>query len=180
LEFAERRQMPVVSFVDTPGAWPGVDSERYAVAEAISRLLWKQAQVQARTVSVVLGEGGSGGALALAMADRMLMMQYAYFSVISPEACASILWRDGARTPQAAEKLRLLPEDLQEFGIVDEIVAEPDGGAHRYPTEALCVLRDRIRAHLEVLEAIPLDEVLKTRYRRYRGYGQVESAADVI
>lgn len=174
LDAAERQQMPVVSLVDTPGAYPGVDSERYCVAEAISRLLWMQAKVRTTTLGVIMGEGGSGGALALAMADRMLMLQYAYFSVISPEACASILWRDGAKTALAAEKLRLLPEDLLGFGIIDAIVPEPSGGAHRYPNEALCLLREAIDTHLEFLTAQPLERVLAARHQRYRSFGALQ------
>lgn len=172
LDLAERWGYPVVSLVDTPGAWPGLDSERYGIAEAISRLLQSQASVRVPTLGVVLGEGGSGGALALAMGDRILMMQYAYFSVISPEACASILWRDGARTPAAAAALRLLPEDLVELGLIDEVVPEPPEGAHRQRGEALCLLRERMDRHLEELIDCTPAERLQNRRERYRRAGQ--------
>jgi len=172
LDFAERHQMPVISFVDTPGAYPGVESERQCIAGAISRLLWKQADVNTPTLGVILGEGGSGGALALAMADRMIMMENAYFSVISPEACASILWRDGAKTAVAASSLGLLPEDLLRFGIVDEIVSEPKGGAHRYPVEALCRLREVVDRHLDQLLASGEEsDRRQQRYQKFRAYG---------
>lgn len=176
LTFAERRRLPVVSLVDTPGAYPGVESERYCIAEAISRLLWTQASVKTPTLGVVLGEGGSGGALAFAMGDRMVMMQYAYFSVISPEACASILWRDGAKTALAADKLKLLPENLLAFGIVDAIVPEPPGGAHRQPTEALCELRATVDRYLAELIDVPTATLLAERRRRYRAFGAFREA----
>lgn len=172
LDLAERWGYPVVSLVDTPGAWPGLESERFGIAEAISRMLARQATVRTATLGVVLGEGGSGGALALAMGDRMLMMQYAYFSVISPEACASILWRDGARTPAAAAALRLLPEDLLAMGIVDAVVPEPIGGAHRRRAEAVCILREHVDEALAGLTAIDPDVRLAARRARYRDGGR--------
>lgn len=171
LDLAERWGYPVVSLVDTPGAWPGMESERFGIAEAISRTLARQATVNTATLGVVLGEGGSGGALALAMGDRILMMQYAYFSVISPEACASILWRDGARTPAAAEALRLLPEDLRALGLVDAIVAEPEGGAHRRRAEAICILREQVDMALDELTVEDPAARLAARRARYRRMG---------
>jgi acetyl-CoA carboxylase carboxyl transferase subunit alpha len=172
LDLAERWGYPVVSLVDTPGAWPGLESERFGIAEAISRTLARQATVRTATLGVVLGEGGSGGALALAMGDRILMMQYAYFSVISPEACASILWRDGARTPAAAEALRLLPEDLLGLGLVDGVVPEPFGGAHRHRSEAICLLREHVDAALVDLLALDPVDRLAARRARYRDMGR--------
>lgn len=171
MELAEHYALPLVTLVDTPGADPGVESERACVAEAIARTLWQQARVRIPTLGVVLGEGGSGGALALAMGDRMLIMQYAYFSVISPEACASILWRDAAKTDLAAMALKLLPEDLLAFGIVDEVVPEPTGGAHRARGEALLKLRDAVDRHLGELLAQPDEARLAARYARYRSFG---------
>ncbi len=180
LETAESRSLPVVSIVDTPGAYPGVESERMGLSESISRAMLTQARVRTPTLGIIIGEGGSGGALALAMADRMIMMEFAYFSVISPEACASILWRDGARTPKAAEALKLLPEDLLRLGIIDEVVQEPLGGAHRYPVESLCRLRESVDAHLSALLEIPVQDLVPARYERYRNYGEYVEQADGI
>lgn len=171
---AGRHGFPIATLVDTPGAFPGAAAERGGVAEAISRTFGAFARAPVPVLAMVLGEGGSGGALAMAMGDRVLMMAHAYFSVIGPEACASILWRDDAQTPLAAESLKLRPHDLAGFGIVDEIVAEPEGGAHRYPNESLCRLREAADRHLaELVEADP-DELRSQRARRYRSFGTLQ------
>jgi len=171
LDKADRWSLPVVTLVDTPGADPSAAAERGGVAEAISALLLKQAKVRTATVGVLLGEGGSGGALAFLACDRMLALAGAYFSVISPEACASILWRDGTKTAEAAEHLRLLPEDLRTFGILDTIIAEPAGGAHRYPQEALCRVREAVDEALDEVLALEPQQRRRRRNDKYRMIG---------
>lgn len=172
-EMAERLRVPLLTFVDTQGAYPGVGAEERGQAEAIARSLRTMALLRVPIVSVVIGEGGSGGALALGVADRLLMQEFSCYSVISPEGCASILYRDRVRehVAQAAEALRLTARDLHRFGIVDELVREPIGTAHRHPDAAIATVARSVLRHLEVLRAVPVTTLVEERYARYRRIG---------
>lgn len=171
MELAARFRKPIITFVDTPGAYPGVGAEERGQAEAIARNLREMAVLPVPIVSTIIGEGGSGGALAIAVADRLLMLEHAVFSVISPEGCAAILWRTKDKAPEAAEALRLTAKDLKELGIIDEVVPEPLGGAHRNPKEAASMLKERIKRHLEELDKLSPEELLERRYEKYRRIG---------
>ena len=172
-ELAERFARPVITLVDTQGAYPGIGAEERGQAEAIASSLRTLAGLRVPVVSAVIGEGGSGGALALALADRVLMQEHAWYSVISPEGCASILFRE--RTPEtvarSAALLRLTAAELAQFGVVDEIVAEPGGGAHRQPARAAVLLGRALERHLTALAAVPPGELVARRYARYRRIG---------
>jgi len=171
MELGARFKKPIITFVDTPGAYPGVGAEERGQAEAIARNLREMAMLPVPIISTIIGEGGSGGALAIAVADRLLMLEHAIFSVISPEGCAAILWRTREKAPDAAEALRLTAEDLKELGIIDEIVPEPLGGAHRNPKEAAFILKERIIKHLQELDRLSPEELLEQRYEKYRRMG---------
>jgi acetyl-CoA carboxylase carboxyl transferase subunit alpha len=171
MKLAEKFKLPVVSFVNTPGAYPGIGAEERGQANVIARNLEGMARLKTPTVSVVIGEGGSGGALGICLADRLAILEHAYFSVISPEGCAAILWRDGAKAPLAAELLRLTPRDLIKFGIVDEIIPEPLGGAHRFPRETADILADYLDRTLTQLKKLPPKKLLDRRYERHRRIG---------
>jgi acetyl-CoA carboxylase carboxyl transferase subunit alpha len=174
MKLADRYARPVLTFIDTPGAYPGVGAEERGQSEAIGQSLLTMARLRVPVVATVIGEGGSGGALALGVANRVLMLQYATYSVITPEGCASILWRDGARAPEAAEALRLLATDALSLGVVDEVVREPTGGAHRDPDAAADALRGRLRAALADLDALSPAALVDRRYERFRKLGVVE------
>jgi acetyl-CoA carboxylase carboxyl transferase subunit alpha len=169
---AERFQFPIVAFVDTSGAFPGAGAEERGIAWAIAENLAALAQVRVPVVTLVIGEGGSGGALGIGVGDRLLMMQHAIYSVAMPEACASILWRDIARKVEAAEALKLTASDLQHLGLADEIVPEPPGGAHTDYGVAADAAAAAIRRHLDALEALDIDRLVEARYQRYRTIGQ--------
>ncbi|MCX7808192.1 MAG: acetyl-CoA carboxylase carboxyltransferase subunit alpha [Deltaproteobacteria bacterium] len=154
MELAARFRRPILTFIDTPGAYPGIGAEERGQSEAIGRAIFTMCALEVPIVSAIIGEGGSGGALALGVANRVLMMEFATYSVITPEGCASILWRDGSKAPLVAERLRLLAEDALKLGIIDEIVPEPMGGAHRNPDEAARRLGQALRRHLFELERI--------------------------
>jgi len=171
LELAARFGRPVITFIDTPGAYPGLDAEERGQAEAIARNLELMAQLPVPILSVVIGEGGSGGALALGVADRILMLEHAVYSVISPEGCASILWKDSAAVPRAAEVLRLRAADLLRLEVADEVVAEPLGGAHRAPREMAVTLGAALRRQLGALLALTPSALLEQRYDKYRRIG---------
>ena len=179
MKLAEKYHLPVVTFIDTMGAYPGIGSEERGVAEAIAVNLMEMSRLRTPFLSVVIGEGGSGGALGLGTGDRLLMLEYAYYSVISPEGCAAILWRSGDEAPKAAEALSLTAPDLLRLGIVDEIVPEPLGGAHNDPDAMAAILKKTITAHLAELCAIPIERLLDLRYEKYRriGYYVEERAA---
>src|SRR5262249_2084022 len=157
METAARFHMPIVTLVDTPGAYPGVGAEERGQAEAIARNQREMAKLETPIVVVVIGEGGSGGALAIAVGDAVLMMENSIYSVISPEGCASILWRDGKKNVQAAEALRLTASDLLALGIVDDVIAEPLGGAHRDWDAAAAALKTAVRGNLDALGRVPLN-----------------------
>jgi acetyl-CoA carboxylase carboxyl transferase subunit alpha len=151
MQMADRFKLPVVTLVDTPGAYPGIGAEERGQAEAIARAIETCLQITVPLVAVVIGEGGSGGAVALAAADRILMLEHAVYSVISPEGCAAILWRSGEQAPQAAEAMRLTAQDLLTLGVIDEIITEPIGGAHRGQAEAIQAVGDALERTLEPL-----------------------------
>jgi acetyl-CoA carboxylase carboxyl transferase subunit alpha len=168
---AARFHLPVVTLVDTPGAYPGLGAEERGQAEAIAVNLREMAALETPIVTVVIGEGGSGGALAIAVADVVLMFENSIYSVISPEGCASILWRDGKKSPLAAEALKLTATDLERLHVVDGVLPEPLGGAHREPALAAATLRDALRRHLVALSGVPAAELPDRRLRKYRGMG---------
>jgi acetyl-CoA carboxylase carboxyl transferase subunit alpha len=171
MKLAERFGRPILSFVDTPGAYPGVDAEERGQAEAIARNLIEMAELRVPIVVTVTGEGGSGGALALGIGDRVLMLEYAVYSVISPEGCAAILWKDQEKKAQAAEAMKVTAPDLLELGVVDEIVREPLGGAHGAPEEAANAVGEAIARALPPLEKMSADQILEARYRKFRALG---------
>jgi len=173
MKLAEKFRLPVVTLIDTPGAYPGVGSEQRGVAEAIARNLLEMSRLRAPVVCVIIAEGGSGGALGIGVGDRIAMMQFAYYSVISPEGCASILWRTGEKAPDAAAAMKLTAKDLKELDVIDEIVPEPLGGAHRQPAEAAANLERYIVTTLRRLRAVPIDQLLERRYQRWRRMGKV-------
>jgi acetyl-CoA carboxylase carboxyl transferase subunit alpha len=168
---AEKFGMPVVTLIDIPGADPSLVAEERGQAFAIAENLLAMAQLQVPFISVIIGEGGSGGALALGVADRMLMLENAIYSVASPEAAASILWKDGARGAEAAEAMKITAPDLLRFGVIDAIVPEPPGGAHTDHEAAAHALRQALLATLAELDAIALEDLLEQRAQRYRGIG---------
>lgn len=172
MELAERFGRPVFTFIDTPGAYPGLEAEERGQSEAIGRSLLVMSELRVPIVATVIGEGGSGGALALGVADRVLMLQYSTYSVITPEGCASILWRDGARGPEAAEQLKLLAMHARANGIVDEVVEEPVGGAHRDIPAASALLAEALRRNLAMADALDPDARLDARYAKFRAMGR--------
>jgi acetyl-CoA carboxylase carboxyl transferase subunit alpha len=172
MELAGRYRLPIVSFIDTPGAHPGLGAEERGQAEAIARNLETMAGLPVPVIAVVIGEGGSGGALAIGVANRLLMLQYATYSVISPEGCASILWKDGAQAPRAAEVLRLCADDILRLGVADEVVAEPAGGAHRKPKQAFDTVGEAVRRHLAQLREMDVRTLVEQRYQKYRQIGR--------
>ena len=171
MRMAEKFGMPVVSLIDTPGAFPGIGSEERHIAEAIAVNLREMMTLSVPSVAVVIGEGGSGGALGIGVSDRVLILENAYYSVISPEACSAILWRDRRHAPEAAEALKLTAQDLLKLGVVDEVVPEPQGGAHRDYDSAAANLGTALRQNLEKLLEQPIEQVLKKRYKKFRGLG---------
>jgi acetyl-CoA carboxylase carboxyl transferase subunit alpha len=172
MRLGERFAKPIITFVDTTGAFPGPEAEERGQAEAIARNLREMSALRVPIVSVVIGEGGSGGALALCVADRILMLEYAIFTVISPEGCAAILWREGERAEEAAEALKLTARDILELGVIDAIVPEPPGGAHRDPKAAAAALDAALARHLREVLDVPMDELVKRRYDKFRRMGK--------
>jgi acetyl-CoA carboxylase carboxyl transferase subunit alpha len=171
MRLAEKFGMPVISLIDTPGAFPGVGSEERHIAEAIAVNLREMNQLRVPIVAAVIGEGGSGGALGIGVADRVLILENAYYSVISPEACSAILWRDRRHAPEAAEALKLTAADLLRLNVVDEIVSEPQGGAHRDFDLAAANLGAALRHNVTALLAQPIEQLLKKRYKKFRELG---------
>ena len=176
MRMAEKFSLPIVTLIDTPGAYPGVGAEERGQSEAIAYSLYLMAGLKTPIVSLVIGEGGSGGALAIGVGDRLLMMQYAIYSVISPEGCASILWKSAEKAEDAAEAMRITAESLNKFGLVDEVLPEPLGGAHRNPQEAAEVIRNALLNNLEELDALSVDQLLESRQRRLASFGQFKEA----
>ncbi|MBQ7632569.1 MAG: acetyl-CoA carboxylase carboxyltransferase subunit alpha [Alphaproteobacteria bacterium] len=171
MDMAEKFKLPVLSFVDTAGAYPGVDAEARGQAEAIASSIEKCLQIKTPIIATVIGEGGSGGAIAIAVADKVLMLEHSIYSVISPEGCASILWRSADKTKEATEALHLTAQDLKNLGIIDEIVPEPVGGAHRNPQETIENLRTALKRNLQDLSAIGYDKLKKQRTEKFMKIG---------
>jgi acetyl-CoA carboxylase carboxyl transferase subunit alpha len=177
MKLAERFGLPILTFIDTPGAFPGVESEARHVSEAIAVNLREMTLLKVPSLAIIVGEGGSGGALGIGVTDRVLVFENAYYSVISPEGCAAILWKDRANAPQAAEALKLNAPNLKELGVVDEVIPEPLGGAHNDPAVAAAALKDAFTRHLDELLAKPPEKLLEDRYERYRALGQFRDVA---
>jgi acetyl-CoA carboxylase carboxyl transferase subunit alpha len=177
MELADRFRRPVLTFIDTAGAYPGIGAEERGQSEAIGASIALMSGLSVPVIASVIGEGGSGGALALGVANRVLMLEFATYSVITPEGCASILWRDGARAPDASEQLKLLAQDVLGLGIVDVVVREPRGGAHREPDEAAQTLSSAIRRHLSELDRLEPAELVRSRYAKFRAMGVTRAAS---
>ena len=176
MKLAERFGLPILTFIDTPGAWPGIDAEERGQSEAIARNLLEMAELKVPILCTVIGEGGSGGALAIGVGDCTLMLEYSTYSVISPEGCASILWKDAGKAKDAAEQLGLTARRLHGLGLVDKVVREPIGGAHRNPRQMAKRLKAVLVNELDALERLPAEERVQRRYARLRGYGAYEAA----
>jgi acetyl-CoA carboxylase carboxyl transferase subunit alpha len=168
MEMAERFNLPIITFVDTPGAFPGIGAEERGQAEAIARNLREMSRFKVPIIVVITGEGGSGGALAIAVGDRILMLEFSVYAVISPEGCAAILWSDGTKGAQAAEALKLTAKDIKELEVVDEIVKEPLGGAHRDHKAMAATLHEALARNLRELRQIPAEELVEQRYQKFR------------
>lgn len=179
MKTAERFGLPVLTFIDTPGAYPGIGSEERHVSEAIAINLREMALLRVPSISVVVGEGGSGGALGIGVTDRVLIFENSYYSVISPEGCAAILWKDAAAAPKAAEALKLDAPTLEKFKVVDEVIPEPFGGAHNHPEKAAEALKYALHKHLNDLKALSPEQLLDTRYERFRHLGVFSEAGAV-
>jgi acetyl-CoA carboxylase carboxyl transferase subunit alpha len=173
MHLAQRFGLPVLTFVDTPGAYPGIGAEERGQAEAIAKSIEVSLGLEVPVIAVVIGEGGSGGAVALASADRVLMLEHSVYSVISPEGCASILWRSSEQAKEAAEALRLTAQDLHRLGVIDTIVEEPMGGAHREPTDTVAAVGRALEAALEERLAVPRGELRQQRRQKFLEMGQV-------
>jgi acetyl-CoA carboxylase carboxyl transferase subunit alpha len=171
MEMAERFGLPLLTFIDTPGAYPGIGAEERGQSEAIARNLRVMAELKVPVICTVIGEGGSGGALAIGVGDRVNMLQHSIYSVISPEGCASILWKSAEKARDAAEALGLTAPRLLELGLVDKVVREPLGGAHRNPRSMATRLKAVLMNQLDELEAMPVADLLERRYERLRSYG---------
>ncbi|MEB3223541.1 MAG: acetyl-CoA carboxylase carboxyltransferase subunit alpha [Candidatus Sericytochromatia bacterium] len=174
MRHAARFRMPLVTFIDTPGAYPGIAAEEHNQGGAIAHSIYEMAQLPVPCVAVVLGEGGSGGALALGVADRVLIMEHAYYSVISPEGCAAILWKDASKANEAATAMKISASDLRRLGVVDDVIVEPLGGAHQDSVEAARRLGEAIRRHLGEALKRPEEELLAQRYARFRAFGRFQ------
>ncbi len=170
-KMAEKFKLPLLTFIDTPGAYPGIGAEERNQSEAIARNLYVLSDLKTPIISTIIGEGGSGGALALAVGDRLNMLQYSTYSVISPEGCASILWKDATKAPDAAASLGITAEKLKGLGLVDEIIPEPLGGAHRDMDKIAKTLKESIVSNLDVLDSISLDKLLDLRYEKLMSVG---------
>lgn len=176
---AEKFGLPVITFIDTPGAFPGIESEARHVSEAIAVNLREMAMLRVPSVAVVVGEGGSGGALGIGVTDRVLIFENSYYSVISPEGCAAILWKDRAAAAKAAEALQLSAVTLERLSVVDEVIAEPLGGAHNDPAQSAAALKSALQKHLNDLRGLSITKLLDSRYERYRHLGAYEESGAV-
>ena len=180
MKLAEKMGIPIVTLINTPGAYPGIAAEERGQAMAIAENILGMFDIAVPIIAVVIGEGGSGGALGIGVGDRVLMMEYAYYSVISPEGCAAILWKDGSRTPDAASSLKLTGPDLSELGLVDEVIPEPLGGAHREPEVAYQRVEEALARHLDELMRLSSEELLAARREKYRRMASLEDRFPVI
>lgn len=176
MKLAERFDMPIITFIDTPGAYPGIGAEERGQSEAIARNLFEMAKLTVPVISIVIGEGGSGGALAIGVGDRLLMLQYSTYSVISPEGCASILWKSAEKAKDAAEALKLTADNLLELGLIDEVIEEPVGGAHRDIDMMVLNISEALQRHLSEVKrgVLNTEELLEKRYERITAYGRFE------
>ncbi|MCA8918006.1 MAG: acetyl-CoA carboxylase carboxyltransferase subunit alpha [Planctomycetes bacterium] len=178
MKIAQKFKLPIISFINTPGAYPGIEAEERGQSQAIAEAIREMSGLRVPIITLTIGEGGSGGALGIGVGDRYLIMENAYYSVISPEGCAAILWHDAKKAADAARVLRLTPNDLLELGIMDEIVPEPYGGAHRDPRRTYDTVRTHLLKHLKELMALETDELMEKRYQKLRGMGKyIEVAA---
>src|SRR5256714_592134 len=168
---SQKFRMPVIAVIDTPGAFPGIGSEERHISEAIAVNLREMMRLRVPIIAAVIGEGGSGGALGIGVADRVLILENAYYSVISPEACSAILWRDRRHAAEAAEALKLTAQDLLKLEVVDEIIPEPEGGAHRDYDSIAGNVRSALRRNVQQISQIPIDELLEKRYQKFRRLG---------
>lgn len=180
MKFAEKFGIPVVTFIDTPGAYPGIGAEERGQAQAIAVNLMEMSRLKVPIICIVIGEGGSGGALGIGVGDKMAILEYAYYSVISPEGCAAILWRDGSKAQEAAEALRLTSKELQRLGIADSIIAEPLGGAHRNVHDAVYNVEQYITRTLKELKRYDMDMLLESRYKKLRSIGQAATMLEAV
>ena len=178
MQMAEKFNMPVITFIDTPGAYPGVDAEEKGQAQAIAINMFSIIQLKVPIICVIIGEGGSGGALAIGIGDHITMLEHSVYSVISPEGCASILWGDKNKTAQAADALCITANDLLKFKVIDEIIREPLGGAHRNHKQAAIRMKKSLRKNLERLTQIPLSELIPLREKKFREMGKFVEEAD--
>lgn len=178
MKMAEKFNMPIITLVDTPGAYPGIGAEERHVAEAIAVNIRDMSTLKVPIISIVIGEGGSGGALGIAVADSVMILENSYYSVISPEGCAAILWKDRAAAPQAAEALKFSPTNLKEFGVVDDIISEPAGGAHRDYDLAAKNLKKEIKSNLTRLRKLSTKSLLDKRYKKFRNMGIFEELTE--
>ncbi|MGB0965623.1 MAG: acetyl-CoA carboxylase carboxyltransferase subunit alpha [Litorivicinus sp.] len=173
MQMAERFKMPVLTFIDTPGAYPGIDAEERGQSEAIAASIAMMSRLKVPVISTVTGEGGSGGALAIGVCDQLFMLQYSTYSVISPEGCASILWKTAERASDAAEAMGITAKRLKELGLVDEVLPEPLGGAHRNPQQMFSDVKGKIVAQIDRLQQLDTDSLLDQRYHRLMSYGAI-------
>lgn len=171
MKLGEKFKLPIIVFIDTPGAYPGIGAEERGQAEAIALNLMEMARIKVPIVCFIIGEGGSGGALGVGVGDRICVLENAYYSVISPEGCAAILWKDRAMAPDAAKALKLTAQDLLDLGLIDEIVREPLGGAHRDPAETAAAIKESIKKYLKELSALAPAALIEARYEKYRKIG---------
>ncbi len=173
MQMAERFNMPVLTFIDTPGAYPGIDAEERGQSEAIAASIAMMSRLKVPVISTVTGEGGSGGALAIGVCDRLFMLQYSTYSVISPEGCASILWKTAERASDAAEAMGITAQRLKKLGLIDEILPEPLGGAHRNPTQMFADVKQKLAGEIDRLQQMDSDSLLEQRYHRLMSYGAI-------
>ena len=176
MRMAEKFQLPIITFIDTPGAYPGIGAEERGQSEAIARNLYEMAQLRTPIICTVVGEGGSGGALAIGVGERVMMLQYATYSVISPEGCASILWKSAEKAADAADAMGITADRLKSLGLIDQIIPEPLGGAHRNMPVAAQAVGEALEANLRELKAMNIDKLLEKRYQRLLSFGQYEEA----
>ena len=174
MRFAEKFGRPLIAFIDTPGAYPGIGAEERGQGESIARNLYSMSGLKTPIISIVIGEGGSGGALALGVADRVLMLEHATYSVISPEGCAAILWNNGSKASEAAELLKITAQDLFQIKVIDEVVEEPIGGAHRDPRRAAELLKESLVRNMAEIMNIPPDDLIRQRYEKFRKLGMYD------
>jgi len=177
MKIAEKFGRPIFTFIDLAGANPGIGAEERGQGEAIARNLLEMSRLQVPTIATITGEGGSGGALALAVADRVLMLENAIYSVISPEGCASIMWKDASKKQQAADALKYTATDVQRLGCVDDVLPEPEGGTQNDPAAAMALVDERLQYHLANLRGLPIEELLERRYQKFRSIAQFYTTA---